>query len=211
MAYDLLNLRTAVRNKMQDDEFPDHVLNQFINDANRWICNAKRWRFMETTFSGTVASGSPSYQLPTDFQAAVSLRLVDPDGVARYIDYADYAQFDQDYPDPTATPNATPRTWYIFGKTLSLFPAPDTSYTMEIRYLKSPTEMTTDTQKPDVPEEFQELVVLAAFKRAAQRSDNYDIGQVIDQEIAELMDLMESRLQTRQIGQLSRMRTGWRR
>lgn len=206
MPYTLAGIRTATANRLDDSSYDAASLNQFANDVNRFICNSRRWRFMEKTFTGTVTIGSPSYALPTDFQSAISLRITSPSGNAKYIPYKAFEEFDRAFPNPSATANSTPLYWYLFGTTINLYPAPDQVYTMDIRYLKQPTTLTLDADVPDIPTEFQEVVVLGTYAKALERNDQFDQAQIISAQYQQGLDAMTERLQTRQLGDATTFR-----
>ena len=209
MTYTLSSLRTAVTDRLGDDSLGNRKLNQWANDTNREVCNSRRWRFMETSFNGNVTIGETTYNLPTDFQAAINFTVNDPDNNAQFVNFIPYEEFDQLYPDPTALEDAQPTLWTFYGNSLILGPgAPDQEYTMQLRYIKQPTELSDDTDVPDVPEAFQEIMILGMLKRAQMAADNYDFAQVITQDFERQMDFMTERLQARQYGELYRMNTG---
>lgn len=201
MAYNLAGIRSAVANRLDDTSYDAASLNQFANDVNRYICNSRRWRFMEKVFIGTVTTGSANYAVPTDFQSAVNITLTSPDNSAAFIPYMPFEQFDQLYPDPTAATNGRPLLWYRFGLTINFYPAPDQTYTMNLRYLKVPTTMTLDTDVPDIPLEFQEVVTLGAYAKALERNDQFDQAEAIMKQYRDGLDAMTRRLQTAQLGQ----------
>ena len=208
MTYTLSSLRTATTDRL-GDSVDDRKLNQWANDTNREICNSRRWRFMEEVFIGTVTAGYTAYDLPEDFQAAINFTLTDPDNNASFINFIPYEEFDQLYPDPTALTAAMPTLWTFYGNSLIIGPGePDQGYTMQLRYIKQPGELSDDSDVPDVPEAFQEAMILGMLKRALMAADNYDFAQVIGQEFERQMDFMTERLQARQYGELYRMNTG---
>lgn len=201
--------KTAVRNRLDDTSFDGAYLTQFALDTNRELCNSERWRFMESTFVGVVTTNLVTYALPTDYQAAVDLALIDPDGSARYLNYMPFEAFDMAYPDPMQLTAATPSVWTSYGNNLTIGPAkPDQGYTLSLRYYKTPVATITDASTLDVPDEFSELIVLGMLKRALMTNDNYDQAQIIQQEIDEQKAAMKDRLMTRQYGDSIRMNVG---
>ncbi len=207
--YTLGNYKSWVRTRINRPSFDTIALTQFANDANRDICNDRRWRFMESTFNGTIAVGVSSYQLPTNFQAAINLAINAPDANAKFLNFVPYEIYDQTYPDPTALTAAQPSIWTFYGNSLIVGPAaPDQIYTMQLRYLKTPTALTLDANTLDVPDDFSELVVLGMAYRALMSKDIYDQAQVMIQLWDEQMDKMSDRLQSRQFGEPIRMGVG---
>lgn len=194
--------QALVRNRLDDQSYEVGKLLQFLNDANREITNSHRWRFMESTFLGNITIGTNSYSLPTGFQAAINFTITDPNAQASFVRYMPYETYDQFYPDPTALASATPSIWTFFSNSLIIGPAlPDKAYTMQLRYIKNPVTLVNTTDLLDVPDDFSEIVVLSAYKRALMTNDNFDQAQIIQQEVEDQMRAMNDRLQSRQFGE----------
>lgn len=203
------NYQTLVRNRLDDQSYEASKLLQFLNDANREITTAQRWRFMEGVFLGNITIGTNSYALPAGFQAAINFTLTDPDANARFVSYMPYEIYDQKYPDPTALGSATPTLWTFYANSLIIGPGlPDKAYTMQLRYIKSPVTLVNTTDLLDVPDDFSEIVVLSAYRRALMTNDNFDQAQIIQQEVDEKMEAMSDRLQSRQFGEPIRFGIG---
>lgn len=201
--------QTRARTKLNRSSYDSTKLIQFADEANKEICNNRRWRFMESAFSGQITINSTNYDLPSDYQAAINLTLTDPDANAIFLHYMPYEVFDQKWPDPTALAAATPSVWSVYGSSLIIGPAkPDQAYTLRMRYLKNPKEITQTSDTPDIPDDFAELLVLGMYRRALEASDNFNQAQVIYQEWLDLMDQMDNRLQSRQYGEPVRMGNG---
>lgn len=207
MAYDLIGLRAEVRNRLDDESYDSGVLDQFINDTHRQVLNTYSFPFMEKEFSGTLLSGASTFQLPTDAQTVISFRLTAPDDAAGLLPYMAFRQFDETYPDPGSSNPGKPIVWTFINTDFKVHPKTDQVYELDLRYLKIPTTLTGDTDVPDVPEEFKEILVLGAHQRALERDDAYNEAQVVEQKWDLLVEDMVRRLVTRQIGSPNIMRT----
>lgn len=184
MTYNLGSVRQRVQQKLDDVAFDTATLNQFINDGQRDIFNSRRFTFMER--QGTVTTIASSEVLTTgltDVQIPLSLRLYTPLGNANLLTYIEYEDFDEWLANENLVGKTTPSYWRIFNNTILLFPIPDAVYTLKIRYIKTPIELTTDLQVPEIPEEFSEVLVLAAFRRAQEFNDDNDQAQITQQQI----------------------------
>lgn len=210
MAYTVTSLTNKVQQKLDNTSFDTSKLLNFLNDTNRFILNSKRWPFMETTANFTAVIGTQSVgTLPTDLQVPISLRILTPTNYATELPYLPYEEYDRMYPNPTLIANGVPILYTIFDGNILLGPgAPDQAHTLQLRYLQKPTELVNPTDVPDVPSEFEELMVLGAYKRALEHEDSFDQAQVVGQEFDELLNLMNVRLTRRQLGQPTRMRSG---
>lgn len=179
MAYNLGQLVTDVRNKLDDTSFDSTLLKEFINDAQRYLTNKHQWRFMEGNYQQVTVADDFDYTLNADVETVETLRYTAPDNEEKDLtgDYIEPSEFDYKYPDPAADNSGKPHTWTIKEGELLLYPKPDAVYTLDIRYQKLPTELSADIDVPDVPERFKELLVLGALVRAHKFNDDYDLAQ----------------------------------
>lgn len=180
MAYTTGALVTKVQNKIDDSGFSSTKIIDFLNDTQREIFNGRLLRFMETsdTFTATVGQASVG-TMPTDFQMPIDMRITDPDGYVKKLQYVDYKIIDELYPEPTVNGNGIPDTWYEYGGQIYVNPTPSVAVTLTLRYYKRPTELSTSSDVPSIPEEFQELLVLGATRRCLQHNDSYDQAGVL--------------------------------
>lgn len=178
MAYQLSTLVTNVQTKLDDTGFSSATIVQFINDTQREIFNTYRLRFMEKQASFTGTAGQASIgSLPADYQVAIDLRITSPINVATKLQFIDYKELDQI--DPANNLTNLPRYAYEFGTVLNTYPTASSILTYMLRYWAIPTELVADGDVPQIPAEFQELLVLGAFKRCSQLNDSYDEAAVV--------------------------------
>ena len=194
MSYTLSNLVSQVQSRLDDTGFSSTTIKQFINDTQREITNDKRWRFMEATTNLTSSVGSQSIgSFPADYQIAIDLRISSPVAYAKKLPFLDYTVVDEQYSDQTIYANSTPMFWYEYANVPYIFPQADQVYTLTLRYLKTPTELSADADVPQIPEEYQELLVLGALSRCHELNDDYDKAAIVRQKIDELLISMTKR------------------
>lgn len=194
MAYNLGTVRGRVEQKLDDTSFGVIKLNQFINDGQREILNTYRFPFMEREASVNAIPGTDLLQnLPTDIQSFLSLRIYTPIGYATELAYIEYEDFDRAFPNPNLTGDTAPAAWRVFNRTIQIYPEPNNTYNLKLKYIKEPTELTLDADVPEIPESFSELLVLAAYRRALEHNDDYDQAQVIQQQVDILGEKMVER------------------
>ena len=210
MAYNLGTVRTRIQQKLDNTNFDTSKLNQFINDGQRDILNTRRFSFMESETSLTTSSNDDALStLPTDFQVPLTLRIYSPTNNSSILSYIEYEDFDVVMPNPNLAGTTIPFAWYIFDGTPKVYPKADSSYTIKMRYIKKPTELTSDSDTPDIPEEFSEVLVLAGYKRALEHDDDYDQAQIIQLQVDDKINQMDERY-SRQKGLPHIMRQPWR-
>lgn len=200
MAYNLGTIRGRVEQKLDDTSFGLAKLNQFINDGQRDILNSRRFLFMEREATvQTIVGSSGILNQPLDMQVPISLRVYSPNDYATLLNYVEYEDFDLVMPNQNNVGNTAPAYWRVFNKEINVYPNTDKVYDLRLKYVKEPAELINDTDVPEVPEAFGELLVLAAYKRALEHNDDYDQAQVIQQQIDVQIDTMDERFK-RQFG-----------
>lgn len=203
MAYTLGTVRNrVVDDKLDDTSYEPAIVNRFINDAQRAIFNTFTLPFMEKVFVGTLPIDEYIFEFPADFQMAQSLVLGTPEDHS--IDVTDYyvpfRDFNSTYTAPALSPAGTPRVWTTYGDKLYFGQRTNGEYTLSLYYIKTPTELTDDAHIPDLPPEFEEVLVLGAYYRVLQRNEDYDLAAAVKQEYEEAVGNMVRRLGPRQTG-----------
>lgn len=201
MAYTLAGVRNRVVNdKLDDSSYDPSVVNGFINDAQRSIFNNHELPFMEKVFVGTLPVGEYIFEYPIDFQIAQSmvLRNADLQNFDLTDSYIPFREFNARYPAPSLSNAGTPRIWTTYGDKLYFSNITDGVYTLSLFYLKTPTVLTDDAHVPEIPEEFEEVLVLGAYYRVLQRNEDYDLAAAVKQEYEQELAKMVRRLGPRQ-------------
>lgn len=194
MVYNLGSTRSRIEQKLDDTSFGVDKLNQFINDGQRDILNARRFVFMEREADLTTNIGLDSVNgTPTDMQVPLTLRVYTPVGNAIQLQYVEYEDFDRALPNPTSNGTSAPSQWRVFNQDIIVYPLSDVAYTLKLKYIKEPAELVIDSDVPEIPESFGEILVLAGFKRALEHNDDYDQAQIIQLQIDEKVDTMDNR------------------
>lgn len=176
--YTVQQASTAVLGRLGDPAFDSSLLLQFANDENRDICGDAEWPFMQGVFDGTLTVGVAIYNLPSDYQAPIKLLVTDPDQNAIRLKYWPYTRYDNEYPDPTQLTRSMPWMWTTYAQSFIVGPAsPDKTYTLRLRYVKEPAELTSVSSIFNVPNAFSEVLVLGILARAQEASDMEDVAK----------------------------------
>ena len=192
--YQLSTVRTRVQDKLDDASFSASKLDQFINDGQRDILNSRRFVFMEREQTVTTTNASQALtSLPTDMQTPLSLRVYTPVGNSILLKYMEYEDLDATIPNQTSVGTGSPYYWYTFNLIPYIYPVADATYTLKLKYIKSPSELTADASVPEIPESFSEILVLAGYKRALEFNDENDKAQLIQLQIDEQITKMDER------------------
>jgi len=203
MEHTLAGIRNRIQiDKLDDEEFDSSVIDNFINDTQRDIFLSAELPFMEKIFSGTINPGATIFKFPTDLSMIQSQVIVSPTGVAKDIEkgYIDFKDFNMSFPIPSNNAPSEICNWTLYGGKMLLSAPTDVEYTMSTFYIKTPTLLTQDSDIPEVPEEFNELLVLGAYKRVLERNEDFDLSAVVGGEYERLFGMMVSRYGFRKSG-----------
>lgn len=182
MSYNLGTIVSRVQSKLDDEDYPTSVIKDFVNDTQQEIFNGYRLPFNETTFSGTVASGSDKLNFvssATDYQRVVGLRITSPTAYEKDLSnyYVPYRRFRNSYPDPTSQTASQPLYWSTYGFVIYFTSPTDQDYVIDMDYIKEATLISDDTDVPELPASWQEVLVLGTYIRCLERNDDHDIAE----------------------------------
>lgn len=177
MSYTLSGIRQRVMiDKLDDDEYDTSVVDNFINDTQRDIFTEYELSFMEKIYSGTVPEGVTIFAMPTDVSIIQAQVITGPDGTQRDLQdyYIPFREFIKRYPTPANNEPGEPYWWTSYAGKMLLSRPTDADYVMDIFYVKKPVDLTGENDVPDIPAEFEELMVLGAFARIQDREGDQD-------------------------------------
>lgn len=202
MDYTLRGIRERVLvDKLDDEEYEASVVDNFINDTQRNIFNQYELPFQEKIFQGTVPQTTTLFAFPTDVAITQSHLITAPDGTQTDLadKYLEFKEFNRRYPTPSNNKPGPIAAWTLFAGNMLLSAPLDQDYTMTIFYIRKPKTLSANSDIPEIPEEFSELLVLGAFMRVQKRNEDYDLAAVTNQEYNDQLDLLVSRYGYRKI------------
>lgn len=198
--YNLSGLTERIKARLKDAEYSDADIQQFINDAYFEILGDTAYQFLEKIYRATTQEGGPLL-LPPDYQTLIHLtaKLDKTKQALRYIPSRQFFDSGRDA-------SIKNYTYTIFGNQL-FYGLPDVSdddidgekfYTLDLYYLAKPKMLVQPTDKPVIPYEYGEALVLLAQARAEQLRDNFDYAQIYENKADELITSMKERYCPRQ-------------
>lgn len=212
MSYTTGNIVAKVQRRIRDTGYSASEIKDYLNDTINDVYNEYRLPFMQATQSYTTTSGVPDITngsgLPSNFVQAINL-IITSTGFDKVVPYADFVALQRRYgdlTDSTINPLNAPLYWYKIAETIYLFPSPDNSYSLDLQYYKKPTLIDGDDDVPEIPSEFEELLVRGAAYRVLQVKDNYDQAAIHENKYDELLQKMVTKYSLPQTGQPTRMR-----
>lgn len=206
--YNLGGLIARIKTKLDDQEFPDETITQFLNDAYFDLLGDEEYQFLEQIYKAAT-QGSDILPLPSNFQSLFTLVAKDEHGLMplEYMPKEDFFALAKD--DSRKNYKYT-----IFGNQL-FYGLPniendktsngdDKFYELSLYYLAKPRAMVSETDKPLIPAEFGEILVLGALVRCEQRRDNFDYAGIYEAKMDELVTNMKLRYCPRQLTNANR-------
>lgn len=192
MDYNLVGLRQRVRiDKLDDEEFDPNVIDNFINDTQRDIFNEYELPFQEKIFQGTVPAGSTMFQYPSDLAQLQYQTMVDVPGFSST--KKPWRDFFNAFPDNANQDPGAPSAWTLYAGNIVFDKPTDQDYTFTLFYVRKPKLLEGDTDVPEIPEEFAELLILGAYIRVLKRNEDFDQAAFIQTDYERVLDLLVTR------------------
>jgi len=202
--YNLSGLISRIKVRLDDQEYPDETITEFLNDALFDALGEAHYQFLERVYKA--ATQAPGVlPLPRDFQTAISLTAKNEKSVwpMRYMAYDDF--FDHEKESGVKNYRFT-----VFGGQL-LYNVPNIEgeeyedgearfYELALYYLAKPLPLSQSTDVPVIPYEFGEILVMGALARAERLRDNFDYAAIYENKYDELVTNMKLRYCPRQAG-----------
>lgn len=212
MSYIAGDIVTKVQQRIRDTGYSSTEIKNYLNDAQNDVFNEYRLPFMQATQGYTLVAGTSDITdgsgLPTNYVQALDITLTSS-GYEKVLNFIEVSELDETYPDPDDTtrhPANVPTNWYYYANTIKVYPVPSGAYTITLRYYKKPTLLSSDADIPDVPSEFEELLVMGAAYRVMQVKDNYDQAGILQNKYDEILQKIVVKYSQRQVGVPTKMR-----
>lgn len=129
----------------------------WVNVAYQEVAQAAPGALLETITVSSTTSGENRLELPADFMEIINLSWLTDigHGSARTLRRTSVEQVDQ----AGFTPIGKPQQYVLFNNWLELWPSPDSSYSLQLRYHAYPSDMTATTQVPSLATEWRPAVL----------------------------------------------------
>ena len=151
------------------EDFDDDAKLILINEAYFDIVTREAWPFMEGLATIAQPSADDTLNVPTNFQAVLSLVDTDNNIVLE--------PERNDVVEKNVRLNAdsgSPTKYYFVGETLYLYPSDNTGTTYRLYYIKSPSVLTVDSVPADIliPARHHSIIVYGALVKAFLVNDD---------------------------------------
>lgn len=200
--YNLSGLVNRLKVRLDDEEYPDTTLTQFLNDALFDALGEAHYQFLEKIYKATTQQPGV-LPLPRDYQSLITMTAKIDKNVwpFKYMDYKDFLNMDKEN-------GVKNYRFTVFGGQL-LYNVPNIEdevdedgderfYEISLYYLAKPLPLVNDNDVPIIPYEFGELLVMGALARAERLRDNFDYAAIYENKYDELVTNMKLRYCPRQ-------------
>lgn len=158
-------------------------------DVIRWINDAQRElaldnNLLRVTATMTSVVGQSQYNFPTS-PAILTLEMIKYNGITlRQITQQEADEFIANNDDASNYPTGTPTHFWVWGPTFTLYPAPASSKTndLKIYYTRQPNDVAADSDPLDLPAQYHNLIVDYCLVQSYALDDNLYGYQVKRQE-----------------------------
>lgn len=180
--------REELRDLVIEHQFSPTKYNTFVdemlNEAQRRIARRADLRIWFTAQAITTTAGDGDSALPDDFARVYS--LTDSEGTSPL-----WALTVPEFDDLPSSSSGRPTNYVIDRPDIKFYPTPDAAYSLQLRYYQTPTEMTADDDEPEIPEDYQHVLVSYALARCYRRENDYRAADYhLDEYKTELGELM---------------------
>ena len=187
MAYQLSTLVDEIIDKSKDSTFSRTRVATYIQHTQDLVLGRYRFKFNEKQSSTALNIGDATSTPSTPYQSILGL-------VLSHIDLAQPAQpeymtpdsFFETFPSPQTQPQGLPRYYTDFGGIIYWSCPLDKEYSLGLRYQAVPKRLSADTDVPDIPEEFSDLLINGGLAGVEEYRGNFDIAAVHEREVEDL-------------------------
>lgn len=146
------------------------LVKTWLNDAQRIAVIQSEMRTMRTSAAYTTEVGESALELPSNFSRIYEIRDTST-GIQ-------LVPMDLDEVDTLPSTRGRPNIYTSDGTHLLVYPTPDGAYTLSLRYWRLPSDMSADTDLPEIPVQYHALLVSYAMWKAYLRENDYTAANV---------------------------------
>lgn len=146
------------------------LVKRWLNTAQRLAVSESEIRTQQAIASYVTESADSTLELPADFGRLIDLHDEEEDDRLESLDLRDLDNL------PEAT--GRPTEYALEGDELKLYPSPDGTYGLDLRYWHLPADMTADSDEPEIPKQHHHRLPAYAMWKAYLRENDYAAAQV---------------------------------
>lgn len=142
---------------------------RWLNTAQRKAVQESEFRTQEEAKAFTTTSGDNTLELPADFCRWIDLYDTGTNWPLTALEKREY--------DALEASSGRPTLYTVVGDQITLWPTPDGSYPLSLRYWRLPQDMVADGDEPEIPVQYHEVLVAYAMMKAYARENDYQASR----------------------------------
>lgn len=188
MDYTLSSLIQTLRKRLQDEDFDQELLKIFLNNSLSEILGEDKYPFMQRIDKYT-ADYAGEISLPLGFAGTFYIYAKRQKQPRQELEYIAPEVFFEHTKSHTFVYTVFANTlFYRLTKSNE-----ETDYEITHLYLTDPLPLIKDTDKPPIPPQYMEALILGAMARAEEYRDNFDYAQIYRNQQEQLLTNMKLR------------------
>lgn len=164
----------------------------YANQALQWLWNSVEHDLSEAIAVSSTTSGENKITLPTDFQELVNLSNLS--SVPPY----PLSKWNADDIDSSYTYVSRPTQYVLFNNWIELWPSPDSSYSIQMRYKTRPSVLTATVAVPSFSTKYDMAWLYKTCEYLADATRDYESAVVMRQKCLSELASVPSDLALRQ-------------
>lgn len=161
---------------------------ELINDAYQDICSREAWPFLEKQASvATVIGTAALSSQPADFNDVISLVIDSTSDILVPMRLDDITKRFSG----SLTQRGKPAYYYRVAGQITLYPIPDSVYTLTLSYVAAPTKLVNTSDVPLLPDRHARAILLGAVASAYDMEDDTDLAMKFDAKFEKRIQTMK--------------------
>lgn len=171
----LAQIRSWVQDKLGDTAFETTLIDSSANWFVQQLFANTRTRLMEANDQLFGSAGDTEIDLPDDLQTLIKegLYLISPQVWDMGPYFMEYGDFMKTYPGYASYTASLPYQWTDFNNAMRLAAPLSADVEINCDYIRKPVDMVAATSICEVPDNYQELVVLGTLIRCMNTNEDY--------------------------------------
>lgn len=146
----------------------ESLVGTWLNDAQRKAVLQSEFRTQIEAKAFTTTSGDATLELPADFARLADFYDAENEPMLS-LDLREYDELEAASGRPTA--------YTVVGDQITLYPSPNGSYGLSLRYWRLPQDMVADGDEPEIPAQYHEVLIAYAMQKAYARENDWSASR----------------------------------
>jgi hypothetical protein len=209
MAYTGATLITEIKTRAKDTSLSDSFVLGYIQETQDTVLGSHRYPQLDTTYEDNVMVGDRTYVLPDDLQVISSIKFNHLTEIFMP-EYVLPEDFERMFLNQASYSTGAPTHYTLFEDEVVFNTILDKSYSLVLKYTRTPTLITT-TSTPDIPEEYKWILINGALAGIEEYRQNFDIAGIYRRKVEDMAESFRLRYLTRQTSTPHKVRSTRRR